>query len=48
MDEVIGDAAGTLLVTRERGVATVVLNRPDKHNAINLAMWQAFARWFVS
>jgi enoyl-CoA hydratase/carnithine racemase len=40
LDDVIGD--GSLLVTREARVATVTLNRPDKHNAINLAMWQAF------
>ena len=38
----LGDAAGTLLVTRAGGVATVVLSRPERHNAINLAMWQAF------
>ncbi len=44
MDEVIGDAEGSLLVSREDGVATVVLHRPDKHNAISLAMWQAFSR----
>ena len=31
-----------LLVTRADGVATVTFNRPDKHNAINLAMWQRF------
>lgn len=31
-----------LLVTRTDGVATVTFNRPDKHNAINLAMWQRF------
>lgn len=29
-----------LLVTVDAGVATVQLNRPDKHNAINLAMWE--------
>ncbi|MCU1594638.1 MAG: Enoyl-CoA hydratase/isomerase [Frankiales bacterium] len=40
----LGDAEGLLLVTRHEGVATVTLNRPDKHNAINLAMWQAFSR----
>jgi enoyl-CoA hydratase/carnithine racemase len=34
----VGD--GSLLVGLEEGVATVTLNRPDKHNAINLAMWQ--------
>jgi enoyl-CoA hydratase/carnithine racemase len=38
--DVIGD--GSLLVGREDGVATVTLNRPDKHNAIHLAMWEAF------
>jgi enoyl-CoA hydratase/carnithine racemase len=27
-------------VSVDDGVATVRLNRPDKHNAINLAMWQ--------
>ncbi len=44
MDDLLGDAAGSLLVSVEAGVATVELHRPDKHNAINLAMWQAFAR----
>ncbi|MCU1599636.1 MAG: Enoyl-CoA hydratase/isomerase [Frankiales bacterium] len=33
-----------LLVTREGGVATVTFNRPEKHNAINLAMWEEFGR----
>ena len=32
-----------LLVTRADGVATVTFNRPGKHNAINLAMWERFA-----
>jgi enoyl-CoA hydratase/carnithine racemase len=33
-----------LLVTRADGVATITFNRPEKHNAINLAMWQEFGR----
>jgi len=44
MDDVLGNAAGALLVEHKDGVATVTLSRPDKHNAINLAMWQAFGR----
>jgi enoyl-CoA hydratase/carnithine racemase len=44
VDDVLGEAAGSLLVTRGDGVVTVTLNRPDKHNAINLAMWLAFGR----
>lgn len=42
IDDVVGD--GSLLVSTEGGVATVTLNRPDKHNAIHLAMWEAFGR----
>jgi enoyl-CoA hydratase/carnithine racemase len=40
LHDVIGD--GSLLVERSEGVATVTLHRPDKHNAIHLAMWEAF------
>jgi enoyl-CoA hydratase/carnithine racemase len=40
LNDVIGD--GSLLVAREAGVATVTLHRPDRHNAIHLAMWEAF------
>jgi len=39
--DVIGD--GSLLLETSDGVATVTLHRPDKHNAIHLAMWEAFA-----
>lgn len=42
--DVLGDAAGALRVTRDGGVATVALHRPERHNAISFAMWQAFAR----
>jgi enoyl-CoA hydratase/carnithine racemase len=38
--DVVGD--GSLLLERSGGVATVTLHRPDRHNAIHLAMWQAF------
>jgi enoyl-CoA hydratase/carnithine racemase len=44
MEDVLGDAAGSLIVSREDGIVTVGLNRPDKHNAISYAMWSAFAR----
>lgn len=32
----------TILVRRDGAIATVVLNRPDKLNAFDLAMWTAF------
>jgi enoyl-CoA hydratase/carnithine racemase len=38
--DIIGD--GSLLLDHDGGIATVTLNRPDKHNAIHLAMWEAF------
>jgi enoyl-CoA hydratase/carnithine racemase len=40
----LGDAAPQLVVSLTDGVATVELARPDKHNAISYAMWQAFGR----
>jgi enoyl-CoA hydratase/carnithine racemase len=43
-DDVLGDAAGALVVTRQEGVVTIGLDRPDKHNAISFAMWSALAR----
>jgi enoyl-CoA hydratase/carnithine racemase len=42
--QALGDAAGHIAVSCSGGVATVELTRPDKHNAISYAMWQAFAR----
>jgi enoyl-CoA hydratase/carnithine racemase len=44
LHEALGDAAPHLAVTRDGGVATVELRRPDKHNAISFAMWHAFGR----
>lgn len=40
----LGEAAEHLHVGLDDGVATVEFRRPDKHNAISYAMWQAFAR----
>lgn len=37
-----------LLVEREGSVATVVLNRPDSHNAITLEMYKAIPTLFAS
>lgn len=31
-----------LLVTRDGAIATLVLNRPEKHNAVTAEMWRAF------
>ncbi len=44
LEDVLGDAAPHLSVTRDGGVVTVALTRPDKHNAISYAMWHAFGR----
>lgn len=42
--EALCGAEEQLGVGFDRGVATVELRRPDKHNAISLAMWQALSR----
>ena len=44
LDTALGDAAGQLAVTRKGRVVTLALTRPDKHNAISYAMWQAMSR----
>ena len=42
--EALGPAAQHLGVSVDEGVATIELRRPDKHNAISFAMWEAFGR----
>ena len=37
-----------VLVQRDGAIATVVLNRPEKLNAINLAMWEELAETFAA
>ena len=44
MDLPLGDAADSLVVSRDGGIVTIRMNRPDKHNAISFSMWSAFAR----
>jgi enoyl-CoA hydratase/carnithine racemase len=44
VEAALQDAAGSLAVTRDSGIVTIRLDRPDKHNAISFAMWTAFAR----
>lgn len=43
-DDLLGDAAGALRVSTDDGVVTVELHRPERHNAINFAMWDALRR----
>lgn len=43
-DDVLGEAAGSMVVTRDGGIVTIRMDRPDKHNAISFAMWSAFGR----
>ncbi len=42
--DALGDAAPHLAVSVADGVATIRLDRPDKHNAVSFAMWHAFGR----
>ena len=44
LEAALGDAAGALLVSRDAGVATVELHRPERRNAISYAMWFALGR----
>ncbi len=44
LEEALGDAAGSLLVTRDAGVVTVELHRPHRRNAVTYAMWSALGR----
>ncbi|MDP9497791.1 MAG: enoyl-CoA hydratase-related protein [Actinomycetota bacterium] len=44
LDDALGDAAGSLLVSREAGVVTVELHRPERRNAVTYAMWAALGR----
>ena len=44
VEEALGEAQGQLLVTRDGGVVTVEMHRPERKNAISFAMWTAFGR----
>jgi enoyl-CoA hydratase/carnithine racemase len=44
LEDALGDAAGSLAVGVDGGIATVRLTRPDKHNAVSFAMWHALGR----
>ncbi len=44
LQDALGDAAGQMTVEVDDGVATVQLDRPDKHNAVSYAMWHALGR----
>lgn len=43
-EDLLQDAAGALRLSRDGGVVTLELHRPDKHNAISFAMWSALGR----
>jgi len=44
LEDVLEDAAGQLRVTRDAGVVTLEMHRPERRNAISYAMWAAFGR----
>ncbi|MFP5219453.1 MAG: enoyl-CoA hydratase/isomerase family protein [Actinomycetes bacterium] len=44
VQDALGDAAGSMTVSVDGGIATIALTRPDKHNAVTYAMWHAFGR----
>ena len=44
VEDLLGEAAQHLAVTRDGGVATIAFTRPDKHNAVSYAMWHALGR----
>ena len=44
LKDLLGDAAPHLAVSRDDGVVTLALTRPDKHNAVSYAMWHALGR----
>ncbi len=44
LEDVLGEARDALRVSSDGGVVTVELHRPQRHNAINYAMWDAFRR----
>jgi len=43
MSETTANDGDVVLVQRDGGIATVVLNRPEKLNALNKAMWERIA-----
>ncbi len=44
IDAALAGAADVIRVSRDGGVVTVALDRPDKRNAISYAMWEALGR----
>lgn len=44
LQDLLGEAAGALRLSRDDGIVTLELDRPERHNAITYAMWEAFGR----